>query len=532
MKQIYRMILVDDEDDVRGRILSKITPNGDFEVVGKAGNGYDALELIEKYKPHVVLTDIKMPFINGIELARIIRRDYPTTKVAFISGYNEFDFAHQAIELKVVSYLMKPVTSQEIDDFLNKLKVSLDAEFDFLSQSEMIQKKYTDSIPMLINSYLSSYRFKGALSDNDISHVQQYGIDLSQGTYLVGVIGFDMQSDIHTSEEMKVFIGALLDKVFNQRHYQHHFLIPEGVVFILEDQAIKQETDIDTELYEIIKYAEEYRQTNLDIGISKIFHAFQNYPNAYKESEKALRHSKYFNMGQIIYYADIEEKAHKHIYIDDTILSEFEYVLKFGNKNEIKKSIGNILKLLKNNDQQLYIMDHHLLMIKISNSLINYASSINVDVFEVVEGELLDSLSKHTQIDDLEKYIYQLIINMRKKNVESQTDKSEKIVESVYQYIEKNYQDPTISLETLTDELNISISYLSMLLKKSRGVTFNKELVKYRMEKAKELLRYSDMKIVYIAKVVGYNEVYYFSHSFKKYEGISPKEFRNHEASI
>lgn len=525
MSEKYRMILVDDEDDVRGRILSKISPQSGFEVVGKAGNGYDALELIEKYNPHVVLTDIKMPFINGIELARIIRRDYPTTKVAFISGYDEFDFAHKAIELKVVSYLMKPVTSEDIDVFLDKLKISLDNEFDFLSKSQLIHQKYNESIPMLINSYLSSYRYKGTLNKNDISHLEQYGISLDKGNYLVGLIGFDVNADINTSEETKVFIGSLVEKVFNSFSYNHHFLIPEGVVFLLEDRGIKNESDIDSELYEIIKYAEDYRQTTLDIGISKIMHEFYQYPNAYRESEKALRHSKYFNMGQIVYYNDIEEKEYKHILIDESALTEFEYVLKYGEKEEIQENISKILSLSSHNENQ-YILDPQLIIIKLANSLINFAASINVDVSDVIQGNIIEEMLKINDVKELQAYIYNAILNMRKKNVKSQVDKTEKIVEEVYNYIEKNYMDSNISLETITSELNISVSYLSMLLKKQKGITFNKELIKYRMEKAKELLRFSKEKIVNIAKLVGYNEVYYFSHSFKKYEGVSPKEFR------
>jgi len=525
MNENYRMILVDDEDDVRGRILSKINVDSGFEVVGKAGNGYDALELIEKYKPHVVLTDIKMPFINGIELARIVRRDYPTTKVAFISGYNEFDYAHQAIELKVVSYLMKPVTSEEIDTFLKQLKKTLDQEFDFLSKSQLIHQKYNDSIPMLINSYLSSYRFKGALNSNDISHLEQYGVNLENGHYLVGMIGFDINADLNISEETKVFIGSLVEKVFDAFRYQHHFLIPEGVVFILEDPKLSHETDIDAELYEIIQYAQEYRQTTLDIGISKIMHIFNEYPSAYRESEKALRHSKYFNMGQIIYYSDIEEKEYKHILIDESALTEFEYILKYGSKKDIKESIASILDLSSKKESK-YILDHQLLMIKLANSLINFASSINVDVSEIIHGNMIEEMLKLSDANELQTYIYDTIFKMRHKNVKSQVDKTEKIVEEVYNYIENNYTDSTISLETITSYLNISVSYLSMLLKKRKGVTFNKELVKYRMEKAKELLRFSNEKIVNIAKMVGYNEVYYFSHSFKKYEGVSPKEFR------
>jgi two-component system response regulator YesN len=114
MPDPYKIILVDDEDEVRGRISSKITAESGFVVAGTAGNGYDALELIEKLAPQVVLTDIKMPYIDGIELAGIIRRDYPTVRIGFITGYDEFDYARQAIKLGVRSYLTKPLTQEDI----------------------------------------------------------------------------------------------------------------------------------------------------------------------------------------------------------------------------------------------------------------------------------------------------------------------------------------------------------------------------------------------------------------------------------
>ena len=129
MADPYKIILVDDEDEVRGRISSKISDDSGFVVAGTAGNGYDALELIEKLSPQVVLTDIKMPYIDGIELAEIIRRDYPTVRIGFITGYDEFDYARQAIKLGVRSYLTKPLTQEDISEFLRKLKVELDDEY-------------------------------------------------------------------------------------------------------------------------------------------------------------------------------------------------------------------------------------------------------------------------------------------------------------------------------------------------------------------------------------------------------------------
>lgn len=525
MSDNYRMILVDDEDDVRGRIISKINPESGFSVVGKAGNGYDAIELIEQFKPHVVLTDIKMPFINGIELAKIIRRDYPTTKVAFISGYDEFDYAREAIELNVVSYLMKPVTSNDIEVFLQKLKKSLDEEFDFLSNTNLIHQKYNSSIPLLINSYLSSYRFKADLTEADLSHLEQYNVMFNKGQYLVISIGVGNDNTIKDSEETKVFIGDLVEKVFGNATYQHHFLVPEGVVCIIENSVLRSALDIDIQLYEIIKIGEEYRNTNLEIGVSSVFSDFKQYPDAYRESEQALRHSKYFNMGQIIYFDDIEEKTLRHVTISDSVMNEFESSLKYGTKSEIENALSLILDHLQKDSKQ-FLLDPHFLMIKLANSLMNFASSIGVDTSEIFPSNLIDEMMHYRNVEELRENVIDLILKIRLKNVVTQTNKTEQIIEDVYRYIEANYQDPTISLDTITSHLNISVSYLSMLLKKLNGTSFNKQLINYRMEKAKELLKYSNEKIVNIATAVGYNEVYYFSHSFKKYSGMSPKEFR------
>jgi len=519
------MILVDDEDEVRGRIISKINPESGFDVVGIAGNGYDALELIEKLKPHVVLTDIRMPFINGIELAKIIRRDFPTTKVAFISGYDEFDYAREAIELNVVSYLMKPVTSDDIEEFLKKLKSSLDEEFNFLSNTRLIHKKYEDSFPQLIDSYLSAYRTKRELSIDDVKHLKQYKLDFSDGNYLVGIIGFSNHIDVNTSEESKIFISSLIDKVFENFNYCHNFYIPNGVVYILEDKKIKSSRDIDLELYEVIKYCEEYQKISLKIGVSRCFNNFQEYPAAFRESEQAYGHSKYFNQGQIFYYDDIEEKERKQIVINESDLNEFEYILKYGEKKDIKENLDKILNTASKEDED-YILDPQLLIIKIANSLINFASSINANISDIISGRIVEEMLTFKDVKDLKEFIYNAIIKLRNNNIKSQINRNEKVIEDIYKYIEQNYENPNISLESISDELNISISYLSMLLKKLRGVTFNKELIKYRMEKAKGLLKYSNEKVIIISKQCGYNEVYYFSHSFKKYTGLSPKEFR------
>jgi len=522
MNELYKLILVDDEDDVRGRILSKISDESGFVVVGKAGNGYDALELIEEHHPHVVITDIKMPFINGIELARIIRRDYPTTKVAFISGYDEFEYAREAIKLNVVSYLMKPITSADIDDFLMRLKVSLDDEFDFLNNSQSLEVRYRKSIPILINSYLNNYIQKKKLSLEDISRLNTYGLELGPGNYIVGNISVTLESDL---EEPKLFIKTLSDKVFKNFDEHITFLTPDNVVFIVRAKVLISSREIDLKLFEVLKYAEEYRNMYIQFGVSKVFHDFLDFPQAYFESQQSLKHSQYFNLGQIIYYEDIEDIEKKNIIIKDSDLTELNYQLKYGEEDSIRRLIENLLHPYSG--EKNVVVDFRLFNIKMANALIDFSSSLSVHLSDVVEGDFLETIPSHKNINEYIEFIIEIVVKIRNLNVKSQVNKTEQIIEDAVVYIEHNFTDSALSLEVVSEHLNISISYLSMLFSKMKGITFNKYLIKVRMEKAKELLKFTGEKIVNIAGMCGYKEVYYFSHSFKKYTSVSPKEFRN-----
>ena len=190
------MILVNDEDEVRGRISSKISEESGFHVVGTAGNGYDALELIEKYSPDVVLTDIRMPYIDGIELATIIRREHPAIRVGFITGYNEFDYARQAIQLQVRSYLTKPLTEKDILVFLQELKSELDREYESRYSTEAMLDTYTRSLPVLVENGLSTLLISARPQlEHLVPQLKSYGIDLEAGSYLVGVVRIEKKAD-------------------------------------------------------------------------------------------------------------------------------------------------------------------------------------------------------------------------------------------------------------------------------------------------------------------------------------------------
>ena len=243
MLQIYKMILVDDEDEVRGRISSRISEETGFTVVGTAGNGHDALELIDRTSPHVVLTDIKMPYIDGIELASIIRRDYPTVKIAFLTGYNEFDYAREAVNLHVHSFLTKPLTEEAIRTFLTSLKSELDAEFEENYSRRMIQRQYEESAPLLMQQCFTTVLVRSDRSiSSEIEQLRALGVDLDRTGYVVAYLSVERNTqhwNVIEYEKLKLSVRTNIDKILSIEELSFYsFLFHDGIVLVVH--AVKK----------------------------------------------------------------------------------------------------------------------------------------------------------------------------------------------------------------------------------------------------------------------------------------------------
>lgn len=518
MNEKYKIILVDDEDDVRGRILSKINEDNGFVVVGKAGNGYDALELIEEHLPNLVLTDIKMPFVDGIELAKIIKRDYPTVKVAFISGYDEFNYAREAINLNVLSYLTKPVTSNDIDNFLKKVKSQLDEEREYLKDITAIKEKYNEMLPIIGDSYLSNLLVSPIITSSGIEKLKIYGIDVGVGNFISCLLEID-QNDSFSIEEIekyKVRINEILKARFKHYIFTHSLIIPNGLVFIIKTDN-GSITEIDNILFEVIKTVEKYLQVDIKIGVSTEYNNFCNFPESFKEAKRALGYSQFMNLSRIVYADELDNFEVSKSFSIDKILFDIEHIVRYGSDKSVEQMVEKIrINLLNHKD--IFAHNHSMMVISFANIVIKLSKNI--------DSNILETLSSYKTIESFLEYLTTKIEKIRKDDIDNHESRTERMLKGTLDYITKNYSNPSLSLETVCDEMKISISHLSMLLKKRKGITFNKFLIKTRLDKAIELLKTTDMKIVDISQICGYNEVYYFSHSFKKYTGLPPGEYR------
>lgn len=534
MDDLYKIILVDDEDEVRGRISSKILAGSGFVVAGTAGNGYDALELIEKYNPHVVLTDIKMPYIDGIELAHIIRRDYPAVKIGFITGYDEFDYAREAIKLNVFTYLTKPLTQEDISDFLRTLKKELDTEIEENYTHELIRKKYEASIPLIIENTFTSILASGSTEQKaDIEQLKQYNISLDDSEYILAVIYINRNPEhwnIFEFQKLKLSVRKRLSSLLEQESFPFYTCIfNDSLVFIIKQQGTNFTNEIDLVLNRMTKTTELYLQVSIDIGVSDNHSSFTELSNAYEQAQLALSFNRYNTVSSISWYNQFHDQDIMLIPYKESDNIKFQFFLKHAEKDQL----GNFLKELKQQSlsSASQYADMSLLMINIVSQLSMYASSVGINLNEVSGVSIIEFIEKTRNIDQFFSWVESIIQKLKDRTIASRSNNAQRILEKAVSYVSEYFTEQDLTMERVCSNLGVSESYLSQLFKKYKETTFVKFVTGLRMEKAVELLINTGDRIVEIATACGYQDVYYFSHSFKKHTGSAPKKYREEHTS-
>jgi two-component system response regulator YesN len=528
MKELYKVLLVDDEDEIRGRIASMISEDIGFQIVGSASNGYDALELIEKTMPDVVLTDIRMPFIDGIELAKILRTDFPDIKVAFLSGFSEFDYARKAIELNVVSYLMKPVTKPDVLDLFRKLLVLLDKERNMDTSIETLDQSIENNKQIFVEKQLNEYLVLTEINEDELKKMNLYGYNFEVANYIVGIFEFTQEMDYKKVLESELFIREYMEKDLTNYQYLIPFSSSEGLSFVMKHKALSS-IEMENTMNKIVFGLRNYNGVHVRVGLSDVFSDFSYFPSKFKEAAAVLSICRFSDSGDIIFYDTIQDGSTVQAILTSENIKELEYVIRFGSEQDIQSTFDKYIRRSMNHEDRH--VDFQLYIITSANIILNYALSIGVKIETVVPNGLLTELLNRNSIEEILTYAKDIILLLRQQNIDKSNSRMSDLSDRMIDFIERSYDDSNLSLERVAQEFNVSVSYLSGLLRKEKNTTFSKYLIKKRIEKAKELLRLTNLKIVEVAKKVGYNDVYYFSHSFKKNTSMSPKEFREHETN-
>lgn len=522
MNAAYRLILVDDEDEVRGRIATRIANMASFEIVGTAGNGYDAIDLIETHAPHVVLTDIRMPYIDGIELASIIRRDYPTVKVGFITGYNDFDYAREAIDLQVRTYLMKPLTEQAIAETLEKLRKELDAEYEDLSTRRFIERQYEESVPLLVEQTLSSLLLEsGPPSAERLAELERLGVGLSDLAYRLAYTVVERGPelwDVVEFEKTRQAVRLRMENMLNASGIRFFSLFfHDGLIFILAEPEHDASRTLDLTLNQMIQTVERFVGVRIDIGVGNVQTQPRGLRKAYDEARQAADAGRLQDVQRLIYFSDITTDRRQIAHLTSPDRERIEQLLRYDTPQRLREELSQIAERC----------NHRLLMLETSALLARYASHVGADPLVGSGGDLLETVARLQSIDEFIDWAERFFARLRTTAQESQMDQGERSLERVVSYMRDNYADRNLTMQDVCAHQGISISYLGQLFRRYRNTTFVKFLTSLRMERAKEHLELNSSRIVDVADLCGYRDVYYFSHCFRKYTGESPRQYRD-----
>ncbi len=534
---MYRVLLVDDEVLVREAISENIKWDElGYELAGSCQNGKEAIDFLEKNSVDVVLTDICMPYVDGMELSEFIFNHLKNINIIIFSGFDDFEYAKKAIKYNVKEYLLKPVTASELSKILTDLKDKMDKNKQETEKFVRLNESYNKN-KLLIKSKVMDDLIKGSktVEENEKALLEN-NIILDASEYRVAIVEIEFDSDLNKDEEQNKQYSSLMtfatynicDEILDQYKVGLACLGNDNRVFILfktnKPKASHQE--VKNVCMEISSKIKQFMNLGVTIGIGRGVKDPKDIHKSYEEAEYSMKYQYLFGKSSIIDMEDIvgNQKSNEEIMLEDRIdslilaikmkdnlsiddiLNKTEDTIKrsLADKNRIDLylqqiilAINNTLKASELEENQLYIM-RNLILTDIANS---------------------KTLGKAMEL--LKNYCYKATneIDMQ-KNIGG---KKQALL--AMDYIEKNYADKDLNLNSICSYLSISASRFSTIFKNATGETFMEVLIRTRMQKAKELLENTDLKNYEIAEKVGFSDPHYFSIAFKKMTGKTPSEY-------
>lgn len=543
---MYKLILVDDEQEVREGILKKVEwEKYGFDIVGQAENGREALEIAERTDPDVVITDIKMPFMDGIRLSEELSRRFPTTKVIILTGFDEFEYAQKAVKLNVVEYVLKPVSANELVEILSRVKLLIDEEKARKEDINTLKEYYVKSLPILREKFMTTLITNKLHRSEIMEKAQSYNLDLNGNGFMVSVVSLDYNLSTEDGEHkglnegsgvpnemelIKVSALNLCSEIAAKNELGIVFLQDDKIVIIaVSKQASAEQFAVNTvnTLEEIRTSAEKYLKSTVTIGIGTFCTEVNELSSSYKAALSALDYRIVLGNNRTIWIADIEPQAVEKITFDELKERALISSIKVGTEAEIGETIDNLFKEVI--EIKASIKDYQIYLLEILTTITKIAKNSNIDMDDIFGNNynFFVELYKFNDINEVKSWVKDIALKLSNYITKDRQDTVKLIVRQAKDYAKENYNDSEITINKICEHLHISPTYFSLIFKRETKTTFINYLTKIRMEAAKELLRTTDKKTFEIAEKVGYSEPNYFSYSFKKNFGISPSEYRN-----
>lgn len=532
---LYKIMLVDDEEEVRKSIIRKINwQDAGFEVIGDAENGEDALEKIEQNEPDVVLTDIKMPYMDGLTMAEKIRQNYPSIKIVIFSGFDEFEFAKRAIKLNVIEYILKPVNVEELTAILKKIRNNLDEEIEQKRNVNLLRESYIKSLPTIREHFLNDLVHGGMDAETISSKLEEYAIDIDHAQqWMVAAIHMEPEEKVdkalplHKERELiPISVSRLIEEKLDGQFRFIMFHSALESILIAAIDARNSQAALVSLLGDICKETKKILEVSVTIGVGESCFALTEVGASFKSALNALGYRAVSGSGGLIYIRDVEPVNHEKLLFDSRMESELISAVKFGPREKIEKVIGDLVG--KMGEAKVHYRQYQAYILAVINVMTQVTQQYDLKIPDMfgVETDYFEILKKVEKTEDIRQYLLDVAFKMNAALEEERSNTTKNVIKEAEQYIREHYQDPDMTVEKICRRLHMSAAYFSTLFKKETGQAYIAYLTDVRLNRAVELLMTTEDKTYIIAEKVGYPEQNYFSYVFKKKFGMSPTKYR------
>ena len=540
-KHMLKVFLVEDETLIREGLRDRIPwEQYGFRFVGEAGDGEMALPLIRKTRPDVIITDIKMPFMDGLELSRIVKEEFPKTKILIVSGYDDFEYAREALTIGVDQYILKPVTRMNLRKVLEELKEKI--------EQEHRQEDYQAKLAGEVHEYeqFSKRRFfenifGGGMSVTEIyDEAAKQGIDISASSYTLIFLFIQQRNENAPEADINEFVRK------QEKVLSYYMKYPQYILFRWEMNCygvlVKSDADdIRRDTYDAVEntmseceQAGKYLDWHVVVAdpVERLSLLKQCYGQIKQFSAYRFLYPDSFllNSNTVGKYAPEREDA--HIAGIDTSWTSPDIIVDFLKKGSVGEIHDFVESYLYNiNEAMNSTMFCNYVILNIRFAVLSYVENSGMDMETYLEKIGRYAQNVHMQKDEVFEYFVHMLhaaISMRDELNSSQSSKK---LKRALEYIDEHYMDEDISLGSVACEMKVSANYLSSAFSQSMERTFTEYITEKRMDRAKKLLLETELTSAEIATEVGYKDAHYFSFVFKKTAGISPREYRSRKGA-
>ena len=529
---LYSVLLVDDEEEVFQLIIKKLDwERMGFRIAGYARNGVEALEIAEELQVDVVMSDIKMPYMDGLTLCKKLKELYQSIKVIIFSGFDEFEYAKEALKIEAEEYILKPFNASELREVFERIRGNLDRELDEKRNIDKLTEYYMESLPVLQENFYTSLIEGQIASDAIGQYAKNYQISLSGPFYVVTILHISSnavgeEDAIRDATLLSMSVKKLAEESLAGKWDSRTVTYLGDIIVITQLADEESITHFTDRMDRICKMAKRVCKARVTAGIGHICNRPEQLSVSYQGAKNAISYRVLYGTTRAINIAETDPQERGDIPWEGPYIREIIKRIKMGESDALKTEIRRFASQISG--KRMSLQKYRILIMELLTEIFRFGANNQINL-DLIFGENSDVYAQAMQLESPEalgSWLEDRCIRMQLQLLEERRDTTKSFVARAIEYVKEHYGDQDLSIETICRFLNVSAAHFSTVFKKETGKTFINYLTDYRMREAVNLLLTENEKTYIIAQKVGYVDPNYFSYVFKKQFGMSPSKYK------